>query len=128
MRMAVGLSPGKPLEERKDRRREEGEERKHHVHETILQRAVKERAPKAGMVKRVSCHSFGHSFATHLLESGYDIRTIQELLGHKSDTRMYLRRSNPCLEPFLSATEGCIDNDDLHACFEQRRTGRTESA
>jgi integron integrase len=64
-----------------------GEEGRHHVHETILQRAVKEAAIKAGLIKRVGCHTFRrHSFATHLLEAGYDIRTIQEFLGHKDVT------------------------------------------
>ncbi|MDY0290860.1 MAG: integron integrase [Desulfuromonadaceae bacterium] len=68
-----------------------GEEGRHHVHETVLQRAVREAVFRAGVVKRVGCHTFRHCFATHLLEAGYDIRTIQELLGHKdvSTTMIY---------------------------------------
>jgi integron integrase len=57
--------------------------RRHHLHESGLQKAVKQAVRAAGIQKRVGCHTFRHSFATHLLESGYDIRTIQELLGHK---------------------------------------------
>lgn len=57
--------------------------RRHHVHETSVQRAVRDAAQQSGIEKRISCHTFRHSFATHLLQSGYDIRTVQELLGHK---------------------------------------------
>jgi site-specific recombinase XerC len=62
--------------------RETGKHHRHHYHESAIQRVVKEAVRRSGSSKSATCHTVRHSFATHLLEDGYDIRTVQELLGH----------------------------------------------
>jgi len=85
-----------------------GKTRRYHLHENGLQKAVKAAAQQAGITKRVSCHCLRHSFATHLLESGYDIRTVQELLGHAdvSTTMIYTHVLNRGGQGVVSPLDG----------------------
>lgn len=100
-----------------------GVERRHHLDETVLQRAVKRAARRSGIPKPATCHTLRHSFATHLIETGYDIRTVQELLGHK-DVSTTAAIAHPCARGIGTSMCG----NDLHPRAQPRRGRRAQPA
>ena len=96
-----------------------GQQGRHHIDESILQKAVKSAVREAGIIKNASCHTFRHSFATHLLESCYDLRTVQELLGHSDvrTTMIYTHVLNRGAKEIVSPLDGILGGNLLNTVF-----------
>ena len=90
------------------------EQGRHHFHESLVQKAIKQAVRKARLTKRVTSHTFRPSFATHLLADGYDIRTVQELLGHKDvrTTMIYTHVLNRGGRGVRSPADGLVPRPD----------------
>jgi integron integrase len=101
-------------QERRWKNSRTGEQGRHHIDESLFSRSLKAAVRKAGLTKRVTSHTFRHSFATHLLADGYDIRTVQELLGHQDvrTTMIYTHVLNRGGRGVRSPTDGLVRDPD----------------
>ena len=101
-------------QERRWRNPKTGEQGRHHIDESLFSRSLTAAVRKAGLTKRVSSHTFRHSFATHLLADGYDIRTVQELLGHQDvrTTMIYTHVLNRGGRGVRSPADGLVRDPD----------------